>query len=52
MAPSIAVGALLGRERELTKLTGLLRELMRGTGAVALIEGELGIGKSGEQGPC
>jgi DNA-binding CsgD family transcriptional regulator/tetratricopeptide (TPR) repeat protein len=46
MAPSIAPGTLLGRERELTQLTGLLRELIRGTGAAALIEGEPGIGKS------
>jgi DNA-binding CsgD family transcriptional regulator/tetratricopeptide (TPR) repeat protein len=46
MAPSIAPSTLLGRERELTQLTGLLRELMRGTGAAVLIEGEPGIGKS------
>jgi DNA-binding CsgD family transcriptional regulator/tetratricopeptide (TPR) repeat protein len=46
MAPSIAPGTLLGRERELTQLTGLLRQLMRGTGAAVLIEGEPGIGKS------
>jgi DNA-binding CsgD family transcriptional regulator/tetratricopeptide (TPR) repeat protein len=46
MALSIAAGTLLGRERELTRLTGLLRELMRGTGAAALVEGEPGIGKS------
>jgi DNA-binding CsgD family transcriptional regulator/tetratricopeptide (TPR) repeat protein len=46
MAPSIAPSTLLGRERELTQLTGLLRELMRGTGGAVLIEGEPGIGKS------
>ena len=50
MPPSIAAGAaspsLLGREQELALLTGLLRDLERGTGTAVLIEGEPGIGKS------
>ena len=37
-APAIAAGTVLGRERELTQLAGLLRELMRSTGVDMLIE--------------
>jgi DNA-binding CsgD family transcriptional regulator len=39
-------GVLVGRDNELTLLTGLLRELARGRGSSVLIEGEPGIGKS------
>ncbi len=46
MAPSSPAGTLLGRDLELSLLTGLLRELSRGTGTAVLIEGEPGIGKS------
>ena len=39
-------GALVGRESEMTLLTGLIKELARGRGGSVLIEGEPGIGKS------
>ncbi len=39
-------GALVGRDRELAKLTGLLAEVAAGRGASVLIEGEPGVGKS------
>jgi DNA-binding CsgD family transcriptional regulator len=46
MPPVTPAGALIGRDAELTLLTGLLRELSRGRGNSVLIEGEPGIGKS------
>src|SRR5215469_14198744 len=46
MSPSTATGILLGRETELSLLTGLVRDLARGTGNAVLIEGEPGMGKS------
>lgn len=46
MPPVTPAGALIGRDAELTLLTGLLRELSRGRGDSVLIEGEPGIGKS------
>src|SRR5260370_37319509 len=46
MPPVIPAGALVGRDSELTLLTGLLREGARGRGSSVLIEGEPGIGKS------
>jgi DNA-binding CsgD family transcriptional regulator len=39
-------GALVGRDSEMTTLTGLIKELSRGRGGSVLIEGEPGIGKS------
>ena len=39
-------GALVGRDSEMTLLTGLIKELARGRGGSVLIEGEPGIGKS------
>ncbi|HTW02665.1 MAG TPA: AAA family ATPase [Streptosporangiaceae bacterium] len=39
-------GALVGRDSELTMLSGLLREAAAGQGSPVLIEGEPGIGKS------
>ena len=46
MPPVTPAGTLVGRESELSRLTGLLRDLVRGTGSAVLIEGEPGIGKS------
>jgi DNA-binding CsgD family transcriptional regulator len=46
MPPVTPAGALVGRDSEMTLLTGLLRELARGRGSSVLIEGEPGIGKS------
>jgi DNA-binding CsgD family transcriptional regulator len=46
MAPVSPAGALVGRDNEITLLAGLIRELARGRGGAALIEGEPGIGKS------
>src|SRR5512140_281550 len=46
MHPLTSAGALLGRDAELTLLTGLIREVARGRGNSVLIEGEPGIGKS------
>ena len=39
-------GALVGRESEMTLLTGLIKQVARGQGSSVLIEGEPGIGKS------
>ncbi|MGO8889406.1 MAG: helix-turn-helix transcriptional regulator [Streptosporangiaceae bacterium] len=39
-------GALVGRDSEMTLLTGLIRQVARGRGSAVLIEGEPGIGKS------
>jgi len=44
--PPVAPTDFVGREAELSVLTGFLRELPRGTGSAVLIEGEPGIGKS------
>ena len=38
--------ALIGRDREMALLAGLVREVARGRGGSVLIEGEPGIGKS------
>src|ERR1700760_73461 len=46
MHPVTPAGALIGREREMALLTGLLAEAARGRGRAVLIEGEPGIGKS------
>src|SRR5215469_15495144 len=46
MPPLTPAGTLVGRERELSRLTDLLRDLARGTGSAVLIEGAPGIGKS------
>jgi DNA-binding CsgD family transcriptional regulator/tetratricopeptide (TPR) repeat protein len=46
MPPVTQPGALVGRDNELTLLSGLLREVSRGRGCSVLIEGEPGIGKS------
>jgi DNA-binding CsgD family transcriptional regulator len=46
MSPVTAAGALVGRDSEMTLLTGLIREVARGRGSPVLIEGEPGIGKS------
>ncbi len=46
MHPVTPAGALVGRDREMTLLNGLIRELARGRGGSLLIEGEPGIGKS------
>jgi DNA-binding CsgD family transcriptional regulator len=46
MHPVTPAGALVGRDSEMTLLTGLIKELARGRGGSLLIEGEPGIGKS------
>jgi DNA-binding CsgD family transcriptional regulator len=46
MPPVTPPGTLVGRDNELTLLSGLLREVSRGRGCSVLIEGEPGIGKS------
>src|SRR6202451_1762553 len=46
MHPVTPAGALVGRDSEMTLLTGLVREVTRGRGSAVLIEGEPGIGKS------
>lgn len=46
MHPVTPAGALVGRDSEMTLLTGLIKELARGRGGSVLIEGEPGIGKS------
>ena len=46
MPPVTPPGALVGRDNELTLLSGLLREVSRGRGCSVVIEGEPGIGKS------
>ena len=44
--PVTPAGTLVGREGELTLLSGLVNQLLRGHGGAVLIEGEPGIGKS------
>ncbi|HEX3130522.1 MAG TPA: protein kinase, partial [Thermoanaerobaculia bacterium] len=44
--PAVAAGPLVGRERELDLLLDLWRKVADGTGQVALISGEAGLGKS------
>jgi len=46
MPPMNPAGALVGRDSEMTLLTGLIRQVARGRGSAVLIEGEPGIGKS------
>ena len=46
MRPVTSAGGLVGRDSEMTLLTGLVRDLARGRGGSVLIEGEPGIGKS------
>jgi len=46
MHPLTPAGALIGRDREMALLTGLMRGVVRGRGGSVLIEGEPGIGKS------
>ena len=46
MATSIASDEFIGRERELAELHSLLDETNRGTGGIALVAGEPGIGKT------
>ena len=46
MPPGTPAGALIGRESEMALLTGLIKEVAKGRGSSALIEGEPGIGKS------
>src|SRR5258708_23496657 len=46
MSPVTSAGALIGRESEMTLLTGLLIEVSLGRGGSVLIEGEPGMGKS------
>jgi DNA-binding CsgD family transcriptional regulator len=46
MHPVTPAGALVGRESELSLLTGMVKELSLGRGGAVLIEGEPGIGKS------
>jgi len=46
MHPVTPAGALVGRENELSLLTGMVKEVSLGRGGVVLIEGEPGIGKS------
>jgi DNA-binding CsgD family transcriptional regulator len=46
MPPVTPAGVLVGRDSELTLLTGFIREAARGQGRAVLIEGEPGIGKS------
>jgi DNA-binding CsgD family transcriptional regulator/tetratricopeptide (TPR) repeat protein len=46
MHPVTPAGALVGRDSEMTLLTGLVKEAARGRGGSVLIEGEPGIGKS------
>jgi DNA-binding CsgD family transcriptional regulator len=46
MSPVTAAGGLVGRDSETALLTGLIKEVARGRGGAALIEGEPGIGKS------
>jgi DNA-binding CsgD family transcriptional regulator len=44
--PQAAVSSLVGRERELSTLAGLVKDVAAGRGGSLLIEGEPGIGKS------
>ena len=46
MPPMNPAGALVGRDSEMTLLTGLIKQVARGRGSAVLIEGEPGIGKS------
>jgi DNA-binding CsgD family transcriptional regulator/tetratricopeptide (TPR) repeat protein len=46
MSPVTPAGSLIGRDSEMTLLTGLLRDVSKGRGSAVLIEGEPGIGKS------
>ena len=46
MHPVPPAGALVGRESEISLLTGMVKEVSLGRGGVVLIEGEPGIGKS------
>src|ERR1700677_2868295 len=46
MPPVIPAGVLAGRADEMALLDGLVRDLARGSGNAALIEGEPGIGKT------
>ena len=46
MSPVTSAGVLIGRDSEMTMLTGLLKEVALGHGSAVLIEGEPGIGKS------
>jgi len=46
MHPVTRAGALVGRDSEITLLTGLMNQVARGHGSSVLIEGEPGIGKS------
>jgi DNA-binding CsgD family transcriptional regulator len=46
MHPVTRAGALVGRDSEMTLLTGLINQVARGRGSSVLIEGEPGIGKS------
>jgi DNA-binding CsgD family transcriptional regulator len=46
MHPVSPAGALVGRESEMSLLTGMVKEVSLGRGGAVLIEGEPGIGKS------
>ncbi|HEY2281230.1 MAG TPA: AAA family ATPase [Streptosporangiaceae bacterium] len=46
MPPVTPAGTIVGRDSEITLLTGLVKELSVGRGGSVLIEGEPGIGKS------
>ena len=46
MTAATQPGALIGRNRELTRLVDLIRAAAAGRGSAVLIEGEPGIGKS------
>src|SRR5690242_9668217 len=46
MHPVPPAGALVGRESEMSLLTGMVKEVSLGRGGAVLIEGEPGIGKS------
>ena len=46
MHPEAPAGALVGRESEMSLLTGMVKEVSLGRGGAVLIEGEPGIGKS------
>ena len=46
MHPVTPAGALIGREREMALLTGLIAEAARRRGRAVLAGGEPGIGKS------
>jgi DNA-binding CsgD family transcriptional regulator len=46
MPPVTPAGVLVGRDSEISLLTGLIKQVARGHGGSVLIEGEPGIGKS------